>query len=219
MVAGLNRVVGQVRGISKQTNLLAINAAIEATRAGQAGRGFAVVASEVKHLSQASDKAAVDIHDGIGRLQDAVNVSMRTIVHKRLDAERKGFEVISDSISELTENLDRLISHQRDVLVKIHEASGLTAHAIMTLIGSIQFQDVTRQELQHVSQAMEFVARHSEQLSVFLDDFVEDRDLNSIQAAITKLKEGYVMSQQRNIHSAAVGGGGREDKGPLVELF
>ena len=46
-------------------------------------------------------------------LADAVNVSMRTIVHKRLDAERKGFEVISDSISELTENLDRLISHQR----------------------------------------------------------------------------------------------------------
>ena len=56
MVAELHRVVGQVRIISKQTNMLAFNAAIEATRAGQFGKSFAVVASEVKEGDDMHEK-------------------------------------------------------------------------------------------------------------------------------------------------------------------
>jgi methyl-accepting chemotaxis protein len=219
MVAGLNRVVRQVRDISRQTNMLAINAAIEATRAGEAGKGFAVVASEVKQLSRDSDKAAVDIQGGIARLQDAISDTLETTASKRLEAQRKALDVISGSIAELTENLDRLLTHQRGVLTKIQESSEMIAHPIMALIGSIQFQDVARQELQHVSQAMEFVARHSEQMSVALEDLGNDRELDSIQAAIAELMAHYVMSQERNIHNAAIGSGEVEDKGPLVELF
>jgi methyl-accepting chemotaxis protein len=219
MVAELNRVVGQVRTISKQTNMLAFNAAIEAARAGQFGKGFAVVASEVKQLSRDSDKAALDVQDGILRLQSAISVSMETIVHKRLNAERKGFEVITASMSELSENLERIISHQRDVLVKIQESSEMIAHPIMALIGSIQFQDITRQELQHVSGGIEFVAGHSGQLRVVLEDFGRDHDLGSARAAIAELMAHYVMSQQRNIHGAAIGTGELEEKGSLVQLF
>lgn len=199
--------------------MLSFNAAIEATRAGEAGKGFAVVASEVKQLSRGSDKAAVDIQDGIARLQVAISVSLQSMVHNRLEAERKGFDVISDSIAELTENLDRFISHQRDVMTKIHEASEVIAHPIMALIGSIQFQDITRQELQHVSQGMEFVASHSGQLRVVLEDFGKDHDLDSIQTMIAELMEQYVMSQERNIHNAAIGNGELEETGPLVQLF
>ena len=72
----------------------------------------------------------------------------------------------------------------------------------MALIGSIHFQDITRQELQHVSKGMEFVASHSDQLRVVLEDWGR-----------------YVMSQQRNIHSSAVGNDTHENKGPLVQLF
>ena len=219
MVAELNRVVGQVRTISKQTNMLAFNAAIEAARAGQFGKGFAVVASEVKQLSRDSDQAALDIQGGILRLQQAISISMDTIVHKRLDAERLGFEVIADSMSELTEDLERIMGHQRDVLVKIQEASEMIAHPIMALIGSIQFQDITRQELLHVSQGIEFVAGHSGQLRVVLEDTGTDHDPGSTQAAITELMAHYVMSQQRNIHSAAIGTGEPEEKGALVQLF
>ncbi len=219
MVAGLNRVVGQVREISRQTNMLAINASIEASRAGQLGKGFAVVASEVKQLSRDSDKAAVDIQGGIARLQDAINDTLQTTVRTRLEAQRKALDDISDSISELTENLDHLLTHQRGVLTKVQETSAMIADPIMALIGSIQFQDVTRQELQHVSEAMEFVAVHSEQLSVVLQDLGNDHDIDGIQAAITDLMTRYVMSQERNVHNAAIGSGKVEDKGPLVELF
>ena len=219
MVVELNRVVGQVRTISKQTNMLAFNAAIEAARAGQFGKGFAVVASEVKQLSRDSDKAALDIQSGILRLQEAISASMETIVHKRLDAERKGFEIITASMSELSDNLENIITHQRDVLVKIQEASEMIAHPIMALIGSIQFQDITRQELLHVSHGMEFVANHSGQLRTVLEDFGQTHDLDSTQAAIAELMAHYVMSQQRNIHSTAIGSGDLEEKGALVQLF
>ena len=95
----------------------------------------------------------------------------------------------------------------------------MIADPIMALIGSIQFQDVTRQELQHVSQAMEFVTGHSEQLSVVLKDLGNDHDFDSIQMAISDLLTHYVMSQERNIHNAAIGSGKVEDKGPLIQLF
>ena len=219
MVAGLNRVVGQVREISRQTNMLAINASIEATRAGQVGKGFAVVASEVKQLSRDSDQAAVDIQGGIARLQDAINDTLQTTVRTRLEAQRKALDVISNSISELTGNLGHLLTHQRGVLTKVQETSVMIADPIMALIGSIQFQDVTRQELQHVSQAMEFVTGHSEQLSVVLKDLENDHDFDSIQMAISDLLTHYVMSQERNIHNAAIGSGKVEDKGPLIQLF
>jgi hypothetical protein len=219
IVAELNRCVGEIRGIAKQTSFLAINATIEAARAGEAGKGFAVVASEVKQLSRDSDTAAVDIQNGIASLKEAISVNIEALTRKRLEVERKGFDVISDSLSDLTTNLDRLIGHQREVLTKVQESSEMIAHPIMALIGSIQFQDVTRQELQHVSQGMEFVANHSGQLRAALEDTGSEHNIQSVQAAIKELMAQYVMSQERNIHRAATGSGEHEDKGPLIQLF
>lgn len=219
MASSLKRVVDQVRAISRQTNMLAINAAIEATRAGEVGKGFAVVASEVKQLSRASDQAAVDIQGGIAALENAINATMQTMVGERLAAEREGFDAISGSISELTENLDRLISHQRDILVKVHQESELIANPIMALIGSIQFQDVTRQQLQHISQSMETLAEHTELLKGHLDDFDHEIEVESLQTKMESMMDLYVMSQQRNVHQERVGGEDVESKGDLIELF
>jgi len=102
---GISNIVNIIVDIAEQTNLLALNAAIEAARAGEAGRGFAVVADEVRKLAEKTGTSTQEISSMVGSIQSNVQ-SVVDIVHNGIDE----VEQSSKSIGEVGKNFEEVVS-------------------------------------------------------------------------------------------------------------
>ena len=146
--------LGEIEGIAKQTNLLALNAAIEAARAGEAGRGFAVVADEVRDLSGRTNHFSQQIRGSLTKMQVTIEATEQAI--NKMAAQDMTFALTSKSdVEQAMLGIEQMNQRTGETIGELNQISDQVEAAVNQAIVSLQFQDMVTQLLGHVSRRLD----------------------------------------------------------------
>lgn len=225
-VKALTPLVDVIARVARQTNFLAINAAIEAARAGAAGKGFAVVATEIRQLSTLTAGAATEIASKINAATDGIDQELASAVEagnrnsstgnmRKVLADIKGMQARFAAASST--------NRMQEVIDDVSQGHQALAGLLTEALGQIQFHDVMRQRVEHVQGAMLELDEHLQEMADQLTDSAWNPEkMTTLRTRLDAQVQRYVMHSQLSTHQSVTGGSVEEaavEERPKIELF
>ncbi|EQD23992.1 MAG: Methyl-accepting chemotaxis sensory transducer [Leptospirillum sp. Group IV 'UBA BS'] len=169
----ISQIVNIINEIAEQTNLLALNAAIEAARAGEQGRGFAVVADEVRKLAERTTRSTREISETISQLQGLTEQSVKV-----MDRGSKEMKLLIGETEKTAEVFTRIVASSSDVSRRVNQIAETTGQQTQAIARVEKVVDQTardaRETVENVSGAVlagEGLQKQMEELNDYLSRF------------------------------------------------